>query len=193
MKFSVGYESKVASYLWISEFSFFEAFVSDVVQELFEFHGGLDSLVTRAENRQHRWTDKLPVKLEGSRQKLRDSVKPAWADRYRKYSAELASEGYRFPSDLFSAYGLKMLAKQLKRLKAHEIPDLVVSAFQVIVPESLVDQYNNFREIRNDIAHGRPPVLTVRDVVKMHSVLCEFALKIQNRLVKHYFVFERYA
>jgi hypothetical protein len=192
LKTTQGYESKVANYLWLSQFSFFEAFVSDIIDELFAFHGGIDEFVRRARDRERAWTDGLPPKFKPAKRKLQDSAKPAWADRYRKYARELATQGYRFPGDLFSAYGLVMLSKQLKRLKAHEIPDFVISAFRVDVPQTTVDLYNEYRETRNSIAHGNPPPLTVHDVVKMHSLLRDFAQAIQDRLLQDYFVIEKY-
>ncbi len=39
--FAKNYKGNLASYLWLANFSFFEAFISDAIKEMVEFHGGI--------------------------------------------------------------------------------------------------------------------------------------------------------
>src|SRR4051812_35446327 len=45
------YLPQLAAYTLLGAFSFFEAFVSDAVEEMFAFHGGVDEMCRRADAR----------------------------------------------------------------------------------------------------------------------------------------------
>jgi len=45
------YEQRLASYLLLAQFSFFESFVFDIISEMIDFHGGAKLFVERNENR----------------------------------------------------------------------------------------------------------------------------------------------
>jgi len=134
-----------------------------------------------------------PANISGLKRKLQDSDKPSWQDRYRKYARLAAAEGYRFPGELLSAYGIRNLALKLKRLKAFEIPGILLEALHVDLSTADVQAYEEIRAIRNGIAHGGTMRLSMKQVVGFNKKLRDLAIKISDHLTENYFVIEKYA
>jgi len=53
--------------------------------------------------------------------------------------------------------------------------------------------YTDLREVRNEVAHGRPPSLTVHSVVKKTDALRKWAAKIDRHIAEHFLVLAKYA
>ncbi len=192
LKTEAKYEQYLASYVLLAHFSFFESFVEDLIKEMFKFHGGEEKFVTRIENRVKRFMTRQSPDVVKMKRKLQDAEKPKWRDSYRKHSRDLDREGFRFPGELLAAYGVRSLIVKMKKLKAFEITDVLVEALQVDLSEAEIKKYHEIRDIRNDIAHGNPVILTVRQAVEMNGALRELALKISSFLAEHFFVIEKY-
>jgi hypothetical protein len=65
----------------------------------------------------------------------------------------LVSEDFRFPTEMFSLYGVEMLLKQLreKKIKAYMIPELLVHAFHVDLTTAQMNNFEEIRLLRNDV------------------------------------------
>jgi hypothetical protein len=126
------------------------------------------------------------------KRKLQDAEKSKWRDSYRKYSRSLDNVGFRFPGELLAAYGVRSLILKMKKLKAFEIPDVLVEALLVDLSEAEINKYHEIRDIRNGVAHGDPVTLTMRQAVEMNGVLRDLAQKISSHLAEHFFVIEKY-
>jgi len=187
------YEERLASYLLLTEFSFFEAFVVDSLSELIEFHGGEEVFLDRSIRRTKAHMRKLDRKLAKFKRDLQTTEKKNALAKYWTSSRQLAAAGYRFPGELFSPYGLKTLIAKLRRLKAHEIPSMLVDAFQVDLTPSDIERFHEVRNVRNAIAHGDPQPLTMRQVVEMNIFLRDLAIKIARHLSDHFLVIENQA
>jgi len=96
---------------------------------------------------------------------LQDSEKASWRDRYHSYARQLANEGFRVPGKLFAPYGLRVLIRRLERMKAHEIPEILVHALRVNLSKAEIKRYNDIRDIRNKIAHGQATNPSLKDAV----------------------------
>ncbi len=192
LKTEVKYEQYLASYVLLAHFSFFESFVENLIKEMFTFHGGEKQFVARIENRVKRFVTRQSSQVIEMKRKLQESEKSKWRDRYRKYSRDLDNEGFRFPGELLSAYGVQSLILKMKNLKAIHIPEVLIGAFQVDLSEVEIRKYHKIRNIRNGIAHGDPVILTVRAAVKMNGSLRDLALKLSSHLAEHFFVIEKY-
>jgi hypothetical protein len=192
LKTEARYEQYLASYVLLAHFSFFESFVEDLIKEMFEFHGGEENFVARIENRVRRFVTRQTPEIVKMKRKLQDAEKPKWRDSYRKYSRDLDREGFRFPGELLAAYGVRSLILKMEKLKAFEIPDVLVNALQVDLSEAEIKKYHKIRDIRNGIAHGDPVILTMRQAVEMNRALRNLALKISSFLAEHFFVIEKY-
>jgi hypothetical protein len=187
------YEQELASYVLLSSFSFFEAFVSGAIEEFIAFHGGADRFQKRVAKRLHeRLTiDHKPLQAEIA--KLRTPEKGSNLDRYRTVSKDLSTKNFRFPGELLASHGIKSLVEDLKRLKAVHIPDLLQSAFAVPITANEVEKFHKIREERNNVAHGNAGTLDMRKVTEMGLFLRKLAVKIADHLSEHFFVIERFA
>ncbi|HEY4903929.1 MAG TPA: HEPN domain-containing protein [Candidatus Sulfotelmatobacter sp.] len=187
------YEQRLASYLLLTHFSFFEAFVSDIIDEMIEFHGGPENFLSRNESRAKQFMAPNPPHIAKLKRKLQDSEKASWRDRYRSYARKLAGEGFRFPGELFGPFGLKNFIAKVKKMKAWEIPSVLVDALRLELSDAEIEAYHKTRQIRNAIAHGDTVSLSMRDAVGMNKSLRELAIKISDHFTENFFVIEKYA
>ncbi len=88
----------------------------------------------------------------------------------------------------------------LAQSEAHQIVPSIALHFllariqlQLDLSADEIKRLEDIREIRNSIAHGNPPQLTMRDVVGMNVFLREIAVKLADHLSEHYLVIEKYA
>jgi hypothetical protein len=187
------YEQELASYLLLSSFSFFEAFVSGAIEELITFHGGEDRFQKRAAKRLHERLTIDHKPLQATIAKLRTPEKARNLDRYRTASEDLSSKKFRFPGELLASYGIKSLIEDLEKIKAVKIPDLLQAAFAVPITASEVDKFHKIRLERNAVAHGNAGALDMRKATEMGLFLRKLAVKTADHLSEHFFVIERFA
>jgi hypothetical protein len=187
------YESRLASYLLISAFSFFEAFVVGILEEVISFHGGEEDFLSRSRRRTRHFMAPHPPVIAALKRKLRGAEAGNLRDKYRKFSRLLSDEGYRFPGELFASFGIKTLVSKVKNLKAYEIPEILSDALQLELTTVETRSLNATRKTRNKIAHGEHINLTMFDTVKMTTDLRKLATKIADHVSENLLVVERYA
>jgi len=187
------YEQELASYVLLSNFSFFEAFVVGVVEELIEFHGGADTFRSRGAKRLHERLTIDHKSLQGTIVKLREPEKANARDRYRTASQQLATKNFRFPGELLASYGIRSLIEDIDKLKAFQIPDLLRSAFGVPLAEDDVKEFHRVRGKRNKVAHGNAGALNMRKATEMSLFLRRLAVMTAEHLGAHFFVIEKFA
>jgi hypothetical protein len=193
LKIEPDYENRLAAYLLLSAFSFFEAFVTGIIEELIVFHGGADDFVGRVQARTQRLMAPHPLEVTRLKKKLRGAEVPRLRDKYRVSSRLLAKEGYRFPGELFAPFGLKTLIAKAKRLKAFEIPAILSDALQLKLSPAEIQTFEAIRETRNSLAHGTPVKMSMRDAVRMATDLRKLGTKIALHMDENFFLVERYA
>ncbi|MFN8413989.1 MAG: HEPN domain-containing protein [Anaerolineales bacterium] len=186
------YKKQLASYLVISLFSYFEAYVIDAIQEMFEFHGGLKQFQERAAQRDKMFMKSVSAEVYEKKRKLRGKRNKMKISQYRSNSKKLASMGYRFPSELLSGYGIKMLSQKVANLKSNEIPDLLTHGLHLKLDEATINQYHEFRNLRNSIAHGRKVDLSIKEVGERNEILRNMAYALDLHLNEHFMIFEDY-
>jgi hypothetical protein len=186
------YRKKLARYGWISVFSFFETFIKHAVEELIEFQGGDEEFANRAEQRDKKFMSGASPAIEIAKQRLRGKRENHKVDRYRKFSKNLIEAGYRFPSELLSAFGVKMLTLKLKSLRSADIPDLLIQGLHMQMSSVDVEKFHNIREIRNKIAHGENVSPSLKNFAEMNEFLRNFAYSVDKHLNEHFFIFEEY-
>jgi hypothetical protein len=196
--FASGYDRQLAHLIVLSVFSYFEAYIRGALQEVFDLQGGEAAFVTLARRRVTRnWKSLAPDVIEAKR-KLQTREKKGKADKYRKYGKFLADSNFAFPPELFAAYGAHQLARKLETkgraaLRAHEIPDLVAEALLLEVTKSERNAYEELRELRNKIAHGGVPTLTVHQAVKKTTFLRQWAARIDQHIGEYFLVLAKHA
>lgn len=186
------YKKLLSQYVFLSAFSFFEAYFHDLLKEVIQFHGveGLRQQIAIS----HNLTLTLPEDTK-AKKKLQEYPKPSETKKYEKYGRNLAARGFRFPSALLGSYGLAKLIElaNAEYISPSKIPELVQSIFQLpLDAKSEVEPFNAYREQRNRIAHGRADgaSLHLSKAVEANNFLRNLALKIDRHVVDHYLVVE---
>jgi hypothetical protein len=185
---SKDYKIKIAKFTLLSNFSFFEAFVSDAIKEMISFHGG----IVHFKNKNSATLNMSGKNIQKSKQVLRG--KPIMKEqRFRKHSQILKSEGYRFPSSLLSGIGVSLMLEKLDTMKSVDIPEFLVEGLQVPLTNNEIKDFHNARDFRNRIAHGKRVNLTLEKVSEMNNVLKQLAYKLDRHLNEHFMINENYA
>jgi hypothetical protein len=122
------YEKYLSMYLVLAQFSFFDAFVQNLVQEFVDFQGGGDQFASRIARRTRRFLSRQVSTSRPSKRKLQDSHSATLRDKYAHYSRVLEQEGFRFPGDLLAAYGVKELVSRSRGVRASH-PRFVARCF----------------------------------------------------------------
>lgn len=186
------YKKDLASFLLISHFSFFEAYVIDAIKEMISFHGGADNFIRHTETRDKRFMSSVSSSVLKDKRALQDSPRPSKVEKYKKHSKLLTNAGYRFPSELLSAYGVRMLVQKINSLRANGIPELLTDGLHMSMSGTQIQRFHAIRDKRNEIAHGTSVNLSIGDVKRMNNDLDELAVALDQHLVEHYFVIEKY-
>lgn len=188
------YKAQTSKFMILSLFSYFEAFVVDIIKEFLDFHGGASALNGFAVKKAKR---SILMRNGNSKVKRWSSwLKPTTRKAGRDYKAaarQLVDVGYFFPSDFLSAYGIYMLGVKIKDLKSKDIPEVLINALHMDLDEKLVKEFHRIRDIRNNIAHGRHVNLTIKDVTDFNSTLMTMAKKIDSHVYDFFLVYEKYA
>lgn len=184
------YKVELCRHAILSSFSYFEAYVVDVVKEFIEFHDGAEEFHARAVQRLHQ-TIAIQAKKHTGLKRILQKNKSNNMFNIQDATKALEACKYVFPSGLFYPLGIKYLSQKVGNLKANEIPAFVRDAFGMELPEKLIEQFHEIRDIRNKIAHGNKVDLAIKDVAAMNSILRDFALNIDKHLMNNFFVTER--
>ena len=183
------YKQQLAASSFLSLFSYFEAFVKNIIRETVSFHGGADALKALAE-RHDREFIREEYDLEKLKRRVRRKREPGRVDQHEKYTRELLKLGYRFPSELFSTYGVRMLIQKVENLRAADIPDILTHGLHMPIDQSALEAYNEARETRNRIAHGTHVPLSIRDVAQKNDVLRRLSVELDRHINLYFMISE---
>jgi len=192
VKHAADYRNNLSTYLWLSAFSFFEAFARGAIDEMLDFHGGPDGFLKLAYKKGRSSLGTTSTSMAEHKRELQKWQKARNRERYRNHLRPLEATAYRFPTELFAAYGVSTLIQFLKekRFKASIIPDIYERAFLFALSPRQIARFEEIRRTRNDIAHGKSIALKLKDVIKAIDDLRDLALAINNHLSEHFFVIE---
>jgi hypothetical protein len=189
------YQDELARVSVITLFSYFEAYVKAVLAEIIAFHGGNDAFVARAEKRARTFLRVLPAALQEDKRKIQEPAKPGKKQKYEKHTRALMSAGFRFPTELLSSYGVRMLIKKAHPktgMKAWEIQDVLGDGLHFDVTPAMRKRLDDIRELRNRIAHGGGPKVPFKSAMAVARDLHTFAALIDAHIVEHFFVVENF-
>ena len=185
------YKEVLSRQIFLSSFSFFEAYFLDLLKEIIDFHGGTKLLDKLALSRNASLTDPDSQK---EKRKLQEYRVPKNEGAYTSYGSKLAKKGFAFPSTLLARYGIEQLLKTLDTdyIKAASIPDLIESVLQLPLDMAERERFNSYRDMRNKIAHGRPDATSfhLRKAVEANDFLRNLALKIDRHVIDNYLIVE---
>lgn len=186
------YKKVLSRYIFLSSFSFFEAYVLDLLKEIIEFHGQ-DELL-----RKHELIRNAALSspdMEKARNKLREYRVPKNMGAYSSYGKRLAAEGFVFPSAVLARRGLEQLIEMATGdyIKAVEIPNLIESVLQLpLDPKDERERFHGYRGMRNDIAHGRANAASFHlgMAIEANNFLRNLALKVDKHVVENLLLVE---
>jgi hypothetical protein len=189
-RFASEYKKTLGRLIFLSSFSYFEAYFKSVIDEIQQFHGGRDSFLATSAKKQagHMAACDLPA-VKKSAAKLREYKKAHFVPAYKKHAKTLAGTEFRFPSELFATFGLMELANY-KDLKASQIPHVAKWCFGVPISEAEETTFSRYREERNNIAHGNIVEVDFRIGLEASRFLRDLSVKIDKHVVNHFFVIE---
>lgn len=189
------YQIALSRMIVITLFSYFEAYVQELLSEIVDFHGGAVKFQAIADRRAKEFVAASSAQIIESKRKLQEPEKGSKKLSYQKHSAKLSSLGFRFPSELLAPYGVKNLIKKSrpKGSKAFEIPELIRDALCFPLTPAEESRLNKIRDTRNTIAHGKPSPLGLKDALGIGKELRSIAAKVDGHAVEHFFVLELYA
>jgi len=190
-KRTAGYKSHVSDYLLLSLFSYFEAFVIDVINEFLDFHGGISNFQSYATQKSKHSMSVLSglPNVKKYKNKLKPTDAKNQPDR-KQATFELKKANYRFPSDHFASYGIFMLGKKINDLKARDIPEVLINVLLIDLNEQEIQTYHDIRNIRNSIAHGQLVHLDIEKVTRHNDTLMNLAKKVNNHVCEFFKVYE---
>jgi RiboL-PSP-HEPN len=185
------YKEVLSRQIFLSSFSFFEAYFLDLLKEIVEFHGGTKLLDKLSITRNTSLTDADTLK---EKRKLQEYPVSKNKEAYASYGSKLAKKGFAFPSTLLARYGIEQLLKTLDTdyIKAANIPELIESVLQLPLDPSEKERFSSYRDMRNKIAHGRPDATSfhLRKSVEANDFLRNLALKIDRHVIDNFLVVE---
>lgn len=173
------YQKKLASYLYFSLFSYFEAFVGDLVNELIDNFNKLDIPKYLEESSNIDFDREIRV--------LDRAHDPRKIDRYKKYSEELINKGYKEPQHLIFSSMLDILKASNENMKANDIPDFLKKFFFFELSESDNEVYHSLRSNRNSLGHGGTSFTpTLKSVIDANKFFKRISKEIDSHVTRNF-------
>lgn len=179
------YKDKLATYLFLSSFAFFENYLGSVLKEVLSLSITIPEK-TIIKNSLINNNNTKPKKI------LRSSFDQRHIQRYQKYSKELNDNDYIHPEKLISIIAVESLINTIQDLKANQIPDFLIKSFKMDISDVDKNTFGTYRQLRNDIAHGDNPRITMNKVKEANKFLRKFAKNIDEYLIEHYVKIHNY-
>ena len=194
-QFAPRYQDELARAVLISVFSYFESYVKNALREIADFQGGAQTFLSLAKSGTAKYMKPLAAVLDSSKAKLQTRAKPGREQRYRKHSKLLEAGGYRFPTELLAHYGaVNLLEKtdEKRGMRAWEIPDVLRDCLCFPITASDRKTFDSIRTLRNEIAHGNAPAITLRSSLKASKDLHSLGARIDRHIIDHFLVLQAF-
>lgn len=180
------YQTKLASYLYFSLFSYFESFINELIKELIQSLERIDTDNYFANNSY----SKEYLKAKSVLDKPSD---PRRIDRYKKLSKQIREDGYKEPKELVFAALIDLLQSKVGELKANEIPDFLERYLKFQFQEGEKEEFHAIRQNRNSIGHGDNSFTpSLGKVIKANKFFKKISREINEHISNHYFRLNNY-
>lgn len=185
-KCTINYQSKLATYLYFSTFSYFEAFVMDIAIELTNSIQTVDEAQYLIDFQPNQDTISDIIKLD----KVFD---PRKIDRYKKFSNKLKNQGYINSERLLFSSLLDIYKNKIDDLKANEIPTFLEKTLLFKMTKDESDTFHSIRENRNKIGHGaRHYNPHLNDVINANKFFKSLSDRIDKHVTLYFFKIKNY-
>lgn len=181
---SKGYKGKLATYLYFSTFSYFEAFIIDISKEIISSIEKLDQNKIITNPTEEFVSDKI---------KLSQKFDPRKKDRYLKYSKKIRQEGYFTPKEILFSSLSEILISKIDNLKSNEIPDFLEKTLLLSLTKEEKETFHSLRTNRNSIGHGKNGFTpTLKNVIDANKFFKLISTKVDQHIVNCFFELENY-
>lgn len=183
---ATNYQSKLATYLYFSTFSYFEAFVMDIAVEMTKSIQMLDreKYVNAFQQNNDTISDML---------KLDKEFDPRKMDRYKKFSTKLKAQGYVDPKNLIFSSLLDIYNNKIENLKANEIPAFLDKTLLFKMTKEESDMFHSIRDNRNTIGHGAKHFNpNLNDVINANKFFKSLSDRIDKHVTFYFFNLKNY-
>lgn len=183
---TTNYQTKLATYLYFSTFSYFEAFIIDISLEIIS---GFNKL-----NKEDYIDNYKPshdiisdmIKLD----KVFDASKK---DRYVKFSKKLRTDGYVNPEKLVFSSLAEIFNTRIENLKANEIPVYLEKTLVFKMTEDETSTFHSIRNNRNSIGHGGTAFTPhLNDVINANKFFKSLSERIDKHVTFYFFNLKNY-
>ncbi len=183
------YKSHICEYLLLTLFSYFEAYIIDVFEELIQFQKGYSyfqslAITKSKDSMQKAYADKHLRKSINDLKPIRRKNKP---DK-RQALEILNKNNIRLPFEHFSAYGIFAIGQKIKDLKSKDIPEILMNVLLIDLTAEEIESFHKIRNLRNNIAHGRKVNLDVKSVTEKNKTLTKLAKKVDLHITNHFMI-----
>lgn len=183
---TTNYQSKLATYLYFSTFSYFEAFVMDIAIEMTKSIQAID-------RERHVIDFKQNNNITSDLVKLDNEFDPRKIDRYKKFSAKLKTQGYISPEKLLLTSFLDIYNNKIENLKANEIPTFLDKTLLFKMTKEESDTFHSIRDNRNSIGHGAKCFNpNLNDVITANKFFKSLSNRIDKHVVFYFFRIKNY-
>jgi hypothetical protein len=183
---TTNYQGKLATYLYFSAFSYFEAFIKEISLEVISGFNRLDKAEYIASHKPSRDIISDMIKLS----KVFD---PSKKNRYVKFSKKLRTDGYQSPEKLVFSSLTDMFNSRIENLKANEIPDFLEKTLVFTMTEDEANTFHSTRNNRNSIGHGANVFSPhLNDVIKANKFFKSLSERIDKHVTFYFFNLKNY-
>lgn len=181
------YQAKLATYLYFSTFSYFEAFITDVSKELIE-------QITKINQAEYIQNHSQSAELTSDRLKLDKEFDPRKKDRYTKFSKKLDNQGYKSPKEILISTLSDLLILKIENLKSVEIPEFLEKTLLLELSEKEKHIFHSLRNNRNSIGHGKNSFSpTLSSVIEANKFFKALSNKVDKHIIFHFFELKNYS
>jgi len=184
------YKKQLSSYLWITNFAFFEAYINGLLDEFIKF-------INDTNNYQKNIKEDIITKMKynktivtNSIRKLQKPFEQGKEQQYQKYTKEYKSKGFYFPKEYYSYYGFKKFLEIINDLRAKDIPEILSGVFLFDFSHEDLKKYIEYKDKRNNIAHGVTVNYSMYDTIGMFDFFNKLAFKIDQHILNNFFIRE---
>lgn len=179
------YQKKLASYLYFSLFSYFEAFIGDLINEVTNSFNKIDIA---------NYIDQLSsIDIDKETRILDRKHDPRKIDKYKKYSEDLIKKGYQEPQLLIFASMLDMLKTANENMKANDIPNFLNKFFFFELGKADNMTYHTLRDNRNSLGHGATSFTpTLKNVIEANKFFKRISKEIDAHVTKYFMKFTNF-
>lgn len=186
-KFTRDYRKQLARYTLLSVFSFFESFVSEIIREIVDFHGGRENYLSRLRQARAESSKLDSKEIRRSIVILGKEQNPKHRERTRKYLGILKSTEVVAPDNMFAYYGLKRILEEVDgHFTASRIPNILAEGIGFEMTEAEILKFQEIRTKRNSVAHGDIFELSLKNVSDYNDFLRKLAIRINRYVVRNY-------